>query len=290
MAAYIPAYIPATNSAAYITNRKITPVGIVVHSTGANNPNLKRYVGPDDGKIGDNPNKNYFNSKVSEVCPHAVIGKLKDGTTATYQILPWDIACFCSGSGNSQLATTNGFSGNNANFLGYIQFEIAEDGLTDKIYCTSVYNEALNLCKYLVTKYNIKITNKTIVDHNEARLLGIASAHYDVSHWWPKLGYTMDQFRSDLTKAISGTTTTTPTTTTPTTTDVKGDLKMENKVSSDNYNVRINPDSASTKIASLKPGDKYTLLSGIAAVADKTGNKYKAIRIGNFLGWAIVTE
>ena len=36
----------------YTAGRKITPKGIMVHSTGANNPNLKRYVGPDDGLLG----------------------------------------------------------------------------------------------------------------------------------------------------------------------------------------------------------------------------------------------
>ena len=35
-----------TNNACYKAGRKITPKGIMVHSTGANNPWLKRYVGP----------------------------------------------------------------------------------------------------------------------------------------------------------------------------------------------------------------------------------------------------
>lgn len=36
----------ATKNECYIRGDKMTPIGIVVHSTGANNPNLKRYVGP----------------------------------------------------------------------------------------------------------------------------------------------------------------------------------------------------------------------------------------------------
>ena len=47
-----------TNNACYKAGRKITPKGIMVHSTGANNPWLKRYVGPDDGLLG----KNQYNS------------------------------------------------------------------------------------------------------------------------------------------------------------------------------------------------------------------------------------
>ena len=41
-----------TENACYKAGRKITVKGIMVHSTGANNPWLKRYVGPDDGKLG----------------------------------------------------------------------------------------------------------------------------------------------------------------------------------------------------------------------------------------------
>ena len=40
-----------TNNACYKAGRKITPRGIRWHSTGANNPWLKRYVGPDDGLL-----------------------------------------------------------------------------------------------------------------------------------------------------------------------------------------------------------------------------------------------
>ncbi len=80
-----------TNNACYKAGRKITPKGIMVHSTGANNPWLKRYVGPDDGLLGKNQYNNHWNQPMDrEVCVHAFIGKLADGTVATYQTLPWD--------------------------------------------------------------------------------------------------------------------------------------------------------------------------------------------------------
>ena len=50
-----------TNNACYKAGRTITPKGIMVHSTGANNPNLKRYVGPDDGLLGKNQYNNHWN-------------------------------------------------------------------------------------------------------------------------------------------------------------------------------------------------------------------------------------
>lgn len=80
-----------TNNACYKAGRRITPKGIMVHSTGANNPWLKRYVGPDDGLLGKNQYNNHWNQPMDrEVCVHAFIGKLADGTVATYQTLPWD--------------------------------------------------------------------------------------------------------------------------------------------------------------------------------------------------------
>lgn len=43
-----------TKSDCYKSGIIQTPTGIQVHSTGANNPYLKRYVGPDDGLLGKN--------------------------------------------------------------------------------------------------------------------------------------------------------------------------------------------------------------------------------------------
>ena len=83
-----------TKNNCYIAGNIITPTGIMVHSTGVNNPTLKRYVGPNDAFLGENPNNNHWNQPKPdgrEVCVHAFIGKLADGTIATYQTLPWDM-------------------------------------------------------------------------------------------------------------------------------------------------------------------------------------------------------
>ena len=45
-----------TKSDCYKKGVRIKPCGVQVHSTGANNPWLRRYVGPDDGRLGVNPN------------------------------------------------------------------------------------------------------------------------------------------------------------------------------------------------------------------------------------------
>lgn len=70
-----------TENACYKAGKKIKPRGIMVHSTGANNPWLNRYVAPDDGLLGKNRYGNHWNQPMSrKVCVHAFIGKLADGT------------------------------------------------------------------------------------------------------------------------------------------------------------------------------------------------------------------
>lgn len=70
--------------------------GIVVHSTGANNPWLLRYVQPSDDdlfkddllkSLGKNRYGNHWNRSVGK-CVHFMIGKEDDGTVACYQIMP----------------------------------------------------------------------------------------------------------------------------------------------------------------------------------------------------------
>lgn len=177
-----------TNNDCYKANKWITPTGIMVHSTGANNPNLKRYVGPDDGYLGINSNNNHWNMAGTGACVHAFIGKLKDGSIATYQTLPWTMRGWhCGGSGNNNL----------------ISFEICEDCLTDKSYFDKVYAEAVELCVYLCKEYNIKPEN--IICHSEGYKKGIATNHSDVMHWFPKFGKSMDIFRADVKKCLENT-------------------------------------------------------------------------------------
>ena len=171
-----------TENACYKAGRKIVVKGIMVHSTGANNPWLKRYVGPDDGKLGKNQYNNHWNTYHPggrEVCVHGFIGKLADGSVATYQTLPWDHRGWHAGG-----------SANNT----HIGFEICEDGLGDATYFGKVYQEAVELCAYLCKQYGL--TEKNIICHSEGYKQGIASNHGDVMHWFPKHGKSMDTFRA----------------------------------------------------------------------------------------------
>lgn len=214
-----------TENACYKAGKKITVKGIMVHSTGANNPWLKRYVGPDDGLLGKNQYNNHWNTYHPggrEVCVHGFIGKLADGTIATYQTLPWDHRGWHAGG-----------SANNT----HIGFEICEDGLSDASYFNAVYKEAVELCAYLCKQYGL--TEKNIICHSEGYKQGIASNHGDVMHWFPKHGKNMDTFRAAVKELLGSSSSTTPADpaqpTTPSGAITVGS-KVEIKTGADKYN------------------------------------------------------
>ena len=80
-----------TENDCYRAGQTIAPKGIMVHSTGADNPNLKRYVqplpeSPDydslTALLGINRNHNDWNRPNVGACVHAFIGRLEDGNLA----------------------------------------------------------------------------------------------------------------------------------------------------------------------------------------------------------------
>ena len=85
--------------------KNLQPTGIVVHSTGANNPYLKRYVQPlkTDANykelmkdLGLNSYGNHWNEPGRNACVHAFIGKTANKEIATYQTLPFTYCCWGS--------------------------------------------------------------------------------------------------------------------------------------------------------------------------------------------------
>jgi len=216
-----------TENACYKAGRKITVKGIMVHSTGANNPWLKRYVGPDDGKLGKNQYNNHWNTYHPggrEVCVHGFIGKLADGSVATYQTLPWDHRGWHAGG-----------SANNT----HIGFEICEDGLADATYFNKVYQEAIDLCVYLCKEYGL--TEKNIICHSEGYKQGVASNHGDVMHWFPKHGKSMDTFRAEVAAKLKANTAPTEKPTTPSTLAPTANIKEGDKVEFTADAVKYNP-------------------------------------------------
>lgn len=118
-----------TQSTCYKGTTTMTPVGVLWHSTGANNKYIKRYVQPSDIKpsadtyskekwlevLGKNAYNNDWNHISHQAGLNAWIGALADGTVTTVQSMPWNYKPWGCGT-----AYKGGPSCNS----GWIQFEI----------------------------------------------------------------------------------------------------------------------------------------------------------------------
>lgn len=200
-----------TRNECYITGKAIRPKGVMVHSTGANNPNVSRYVpgNPEIGQSGNprwnvyhpggkdiGPHPYIYDQKTKrcktcggrQVCVHAFVGKFADGQAGVVQTLPWTTRGWHSGSGKKGSAQNT-----------HIGFEICEDGLSDPEYFQAVYREAVELTAMLCEKYSLDpLADGVVICHQEGYRRGIASNHGDVLHWFPRHGKTMDDFRADV--------------------------------------------------------------------------------------------
>lgn len=159
------------------------PTGIVIHSTGANNPKIGRYVQPAGAK------GNHWNKPDVSKCVHGFIGLDEKDEIATCQTLPWNYRSWGCGKGEKGSYNKT-----------HIQFEICEDGLDDLIYFTSVIEEAVDVCAYLCNEFNIHPW-EGICSHKEAAEEGYASNHGDPEHWMRKFNLTMHRFRSLVTES-----------------------------------------------------------------------------------------
>lgn len=211
-----------TQSTCYKGTGKMTVKGVLWHSTGANNTNIKRYVQPDDNAsnkeelikiIGKNNYGNDWNHIDRQAGLNAWIGKFADGTIGTVQTMPWDYKPWGCGKGSKGSCNSN-----------FIQFEICEDNLTDKTYFNKVYQEACELTAYLCDMYNLDphgtqtingVKVPVILCHADSYKLGLGSNHGDVLHWFKKHGKTMDDVRNDVKALMKGSTNSNTSTTTP---------------------------------------------------------------------------
>lgn len=250
------------NSDCYQQGTRQTPAGVQVHSTGANNPWLRRYVQPDDGRIGRNVNGNDHN-RPGNVCANAYIGKQSDGTVAVYQALPWDMRCWLSGSG------TNG----NANRMGFIGYEICEDGLTDQAYFDAAMGQAILLTAYLCQAYGL--TADDVRDHAELHEMGLASNHGDITHWLGKFGKNMAWFRDRVRQEMEE-----PITVEYIDCDAVTVLYQARVDESGRLNIRSGPGRKYNSIAQALPGS-------IVDVLDDSDSEWWRVRQDSVTGYAM---
>lgn len=187
-----------TRNRCYKTERDIVPKGICVHSTGANNPWLKRYIQGTPGDIveqllGRNKYENHWNRYDLDVCVHAFIGKDAGGKVRSIQTLPWNKRGWHAGYGkNGSLNDT------------HISFEICEDNLTSREYFEEAMGKAIELCAYLCNLWNFNpLDKKQLLCHQDGYQLGLASNHGDIYNWLRIYKKDMDWFREEVKKKMN---------------------------------------------------------------------------------------
>ena len=190
------------NTDCYASGKTQNNKGVQIHSTGANNPRLRRYVQPDPARLLPNPNNNDWNHPGKTTCAGGAVGKMDDGndTVACYLLLPTNYRVWLSGSGKN---------GNANNYL--FGFEICEDGLDNKDYFNrAVKEQSVLFAAWLCQQYKVAPADivgphgmMAVMSHRELHDIGCASNHGDIDAWLRKFGYNMNDYRGWVADALA---------------------------------------------------------------------------------------
>lgn len=173
----------ATNNKCYQIGAPLYPQGIMLHSIGTPQPSaavLARYF-------------DQYQPGGQSVCVHAF---LEAGGTV-YQTLPWEMRGWhCGGAANGT----------------HIGVEMTEPASTMSYaeaaeQITGTYRAAVALFAQLCSRYGLDpLADGVIIGHAEGHRRGVASNHADPEYLWNTygMGYTMDGFRADVSKAMAG--------------------------------------------------------------------------------------
>lgn len=244
-----------TKNPCYRKGTPMKPVGIVVHSTGANNPHLCRYVDCPEW-LGVNRYGNHWNRPEAATLVHGAIGLDKEGIVTVVNTLPYTMAAWGVGKGSR--------GSYNYDPTGHIQFEMCEDDLTDPSYFDQVMGTAVAYCAQLCREYGLAA--ESIVSHKEAHAQGYASNHGDPENWMGRFGMTMEDFRARVRAKL------------------KGELTIMGKVVNrdelvawiDAHAVEVEeqpePEVKPEPVA-IKAGDKVVFKSGVTQWGTGSGNK-----------------
>lgn len=174
-----------TNNLCYKKAVIIEPKGIMLHSVGCAVERAENFI-----KSWNNENTN--------VSVHYFV----EDTGNIYETLPPTYKSWHAGKGSKGSANSS-----------YISVEMTEPktviysskGIVDikdinytREFCHKTYFNSVMLFATLCKKYNIKVTDKTIISHSQGYKMGIASNHGDVEHLWKFFDLNMDKFRIDV--------------------------------------------------------------------------------------------
>ena len=244
-----------TKNPCYRKGTPMKPVGIVVHSTGANNPHLCRYVDCPE-RLGVNRYGNHWNRPEAATLVHGAIGLDKEGIVTVVNTLPYTMAAWGVGKGSR--------GSYNYDPTGHIQFEMCEDDLTDPSYFDQVMGTAVAYCAQLCREYGLAA--ESIVSHKEAHAQGYASNHGDPENWMGRFGMTMEDFRARVRAKLKGEVT------------IMGKVVNRDELVAwiDAHAVEVEkqpePEVKPEPVA-IKAGDKVVFKSGVTQWGAGSGNK-----------------
>lgn len=244
-----------TKNPCYRKGTPMKPVGIVVHSTGANNPHLCRYVDCPE-RLGVNRYGNHWNRPEAATLVHGAIGLDKEGIVTVVNTLPYTMAAWGVGKGSR--------GSYNYDPTGHIQFEMCEDDLTDPSYFDQVMGTAVAYCAQLCREYGLAA--ESIVSHKEAHAQGYASNHGDPENWMGRFGMTMEDFRARVRAKLKGEVT------------IMGKVVNRDELVAwiDAHAVEVEkqpePEVKPEPVA-IKAGDKVVFKSGVTQWGTGSGNK-----------------
>lgn len=169
-----------TRNDCFTAGRKITPKGIMIHSTATPGVMAEAWF--------DRWNKSYKAKEINrQVCVHGFVDDKE-----IWQYLPWDHRGWhAGGSANNsyigiEICEPSGFFYSHNVMIGY-------DVKENRQYYKEAFSNAVDLCVFLCKEY--RLTEKDIIGHYEGHKMGIASNHADPNHWFSKHKDNMDTFR-----------------------------------------------------------------------------------------------
>jgi len=232
-----------TNNDCFKAGKKITPKGVLVHSTATPGVMAAAWF--------NRWNKPASQQGGRQVCVHAFLDDKE-----CFQYLPWDHRGWHGGGSSNnthigfEICEPGGFKyGGGVTMIGY-------DVKANQAYFDAIWKNTIELCVKLCKEF--KLTEKDIIDHQEGNKLGIASNHADVMHWFPKHGKNMNMLRAEVKKALE----------TKTPSQATGSL---HRVQTGAFGVKGNADRLEAKLKA----------QGFDTYIVKVGNLYK-VQVGAF--------
>ena len=180
------------------TGREITVKGSTLHSVGCPQPKPEVFA-------------NIWKTSTS-ACVHAVLGV----DPYAIQCLPtfperkkarrgWHGGKGSKGSVNDTHLSLEMTEPATIKYVGGASWIETGDGSNTKRHVLATYANAVQLFAQWCTEFNLDpLADGVIISHHEGNVRDVASNHGDVEHIWNKFGLTMNQFRQDVKKAMSG--------------------------------------------------------------------------------------